>query len=165
LSVLAAQVKRLLPEESRLATLERLRADEHHLDAAASLALAQQPANQRLVLIIDQFEEVFTLCADQAERAAFVANMCYAASIPGGRVTVVVAMRADFYHRCAAYPQLATLMAARQFVVSPLDQDALREVIERPAWRAGLALQPGLADTVLDDVVERPGGLPLLEHV
>ncbi|MGH8907810.1 MAG: TIR domain-containing protein [Egibacteraceae bacterium] len=165
LSVLAPQVARLLPQESMLDIRKQLRADEHHLDLAVSLGMAERPAGERMVLVVDQFEEVFTLCADEAERAAFVANLCYAASIPGGRVAVVAAMRADFYHRCAAYPALGALMAARQFLVSPLDQDALREVIERPARQVGLTLEAGLAEAILDDVADRPGSLPLLEHV
>ncbi|MGH8903471.1 MAG: TIR domain-containing protein, partial [Egibacteraceae bacterium] len=169
LSVLAVQVARLLPEESMLDTLRQLRADEQSLDVAVSLALAlalaERPVDERVVLVVDQFEEVFTLCADEAERTAFLANLCYAASIPGGRVAVVVAMRADFYHRCATYPQLRALMAARQFLVGPLGPAALREVIERPARRVGLELEAGLAETILGDVAERPGGLPLLEHV
>jgi hypothetical protein len=84
LSVLAAQVARLLPKESLLDILNRLRGDEQSLDLAASLALAEQPGDEQLVLVVDQFEEVFTLCADKAERTAFLANLCYAASIPGG---------------------------------------------------------------------------------
>jgi energy-coupling factor transporter ATP-binding protein EcfA2 len=164
LEVLAAQLVRLFPGESMQRALDEFRADERSLDLAVSLALADRPAAERLVLVVDQFEEVFTLCADEAERAAFLANLCYAGSIPGGRVTVVVAMRADSYHRCAAYPRLRTLMAVRQFLVGPLDRDGLREVIELPAWRVGLALEAGLVETVLGDVVGRPGGLPLLEY-
>ncbi|MGH8902333.1 MAG: TIR domain-containing protein, partial [Egibacteraceae bacterium] len=164
LSRLAARLAGLFGQEATLDVLDRLRADEQTLDLAVSLALGDRPDDERMVLVVDQFEETFTLCADEAERAAFVANLCYAATIPGGRLVVVVAMRADFYHRCAAYPQLAAL-AARQFLVSLLGADGMREVIERPAWRAGLELQPGLADTVLGDVADRPGSLPLLEYV
>ncbi|MGH8908536.1 MAG: TIR domain-containing protein [Egibacteraceae bacterium] len=165
LSVLAAQVARLFPGESMQRTLDGLGTDERSLDLAASLALAERPPDERLVLVVDQFEEAFTLCADDAERAAFVGNLCYAASIPGGRVVVVVAMRADFYHRCAFNPQLAGLMATQQFLVSPLSLSALREVIEQPARQAGLELEDGLVEAILDDVADRPGSLPLLEHV
>ena len=165
LSVLAAQVARLLPQDSTLDILDRMRADERSLDEAASLALTDQGAGRQLLLVVDQFEELFTLCADDAERAAFVANLCYAGTIPGGCVVVLVAMRADFYHRCVVYPQLRALMAGQQFLVGPLDRDGLRQVIEQPAWRVGLELEAGLAETVLDDVADQPGGLPLLEHV
>ncbi|MGH8907454.1 MAG: TIR domain-containing protein [Egibacteraceae bacterium] len=162
---LAAQLARLLPGESMQRTVDGLATDERSLDLAVSLALADRPAGERVVLVVDQFEEVFTLCADEAERAAFLANLCYAAGIPRGHVVVVVAMRADFYHRCAVYPQLAALMAAQQFLVSPLDRDGLRQVIEQPARRVGLDLEAGLAETILADVADRPGTLPLVEHV
>ncbi|MGH8930759.1 MAG: TIR domain-containing protein, partial [Egibacteraceae bacterium] len=164
LSRLAAHLAWLFPQESTLDFLEGLRADERTLDLTVSLALGDQPDDQQMVLVVDQFEETFTLCADEAERVAFVANLCYAATIPAGRLVVVMAMRADFYPHCASYSQLAAL-ATRQFLVSPLGADGLREVIERPAWRAGLELQPGLVQTILAEVVDRPGSLPLLEYV
>ncbi len=165
LSILAAHLGTLLAHESMQATLDKLQIDERSLDLAASLALAERGAEERLLLVVDQFEETFTLCADEAERAMLVANLCHAATVPGGRVVVVVAMRADFYHRCAAYPRLAGLMADRQFLVSPLGLDGLRQVIEEPALRAGLVLDAGLVETILADVVDRPGTLPLLEYV
>ncbi|MGH8904604.1 MAG: TIR domain-containing protein, partial [Egibacteraceae bacterium] len=168
LKELGVQLARRFPHEPMQRTLDRLdslRTDERTLDLAVSLALADRPVDERLVLVVDQLEEVFTLCADEAERAAFLANLCYAGSIPNGRVVVVAAMRADFYHRCAAYPQLAALMAAQQFLVSPLDREGLRAVIEQPAWQVGLTLEAGLVETILRDVAGRPGSLPLLEYV
>ncbi len=164
-SVLAAQLVRLFPGESMQRTLDGLKADERTLDLAVSLAFAERPSDERLVLVIDQFEELFTLCGDEAERTAFLSNLSYASTIPGGRLVVIVAMRADFYHRCAQYPELRTLMATQQFLVGPLGPDGLRQVIERPAWRVGLELEDGLVETILADVADRPGTLPLLEHV
>jgi len=86
LSRLAAQLARLDPGESKHDTHDRLREDERSLDLAVSLALADRPDDEQMVLIVDQFEETFTLCADEAERAAFLANLSYAATIPGGRL-------------------------------------------------------------------------------
>ncbi|MGH8932594.1 MAG: TIR domain-containing protein [Egibacteraceae bacterium] len=163
-SMLAAQLVRLFASEGMQRTLDGLLADERSLDLAVSLALAERPRDERVVLVVDQFEEVFTLCQDEEERTAFLANLCYGATIPGGRLVVLLAMRADFYHRCAAYPELRAL-ATQQFLVGPLGSHALRHVIELPAWRVGLELEPGLVETILDDVADRPGTLPLLEHV
>ncbi len=65
-----------------------------------------------MVLVVDQFEELFTLCADEAEREAFLANLLSAAALPGGRTVLMVGMRADFYHRCA--PSLVFWGSCRQ---------------------------------------------------
>ncbi|MGH8934295.1 MAG: AAA family ATPase [Egibacteraceae bacterium] len=165
LAVLAAQMVRLLPDEPMQATLDQLQTDERSLDLAVCMALAERDAGERLLLVIDQFEEIFTLCTDQAARVMFVANLCHAATVPGGRVIVLMAMRADFYHYCAAYPRLAALTADHQFLVCPLGPQGLREAIEQPAHRAGLELDAGLVETILADIADRPGTLPLLEYV
>ena len=73
-------------------------------------------------------------------------------------------MRADFYPHAAAYPVFAQAVSTHQYLVGPLGRDELRQVIEQPALAAGLALQPGLVEVVLDDVESEPGALPLLEH-
>jgi WD40 repeat protein/DNA-binding SARP family transcriptional activator len=116
---------------------------------------------ERLVLVVDQFEEVFTTCRDEAERAAFLGALTEAASADR-YVTVVVAVRADYYGRCAAYPQLARLMAANHVLVGPMDHDELRRAIQAPANLAGLRLEAGLPEALLADVAGEPGGLPLL---
>ncbi len=114
---------------------------------------------------MDQLEELFTLCQDDGERAAFLGNLMYAATIPGGRTVVVAAMRADFYARLAEHPELRSLVAAQQVLLGPLDARGLRRAIEQPAQRAGLELEPGLTRRILTDVADRPGTLPLMEHL
>ena len=69
-------------------------------------------------------------------------------------------MRADFYGKCAAYPELSARIAAQQFLVSPMDPEMLRQAIEEPARRVDLAFQPGLVDTNPGDVDSQPGSLP-----
>jgi WD40 repeat protein/ABC-type Fe3+/spermidine/putrescine transport system ATPase subunit len=165
LSALAVQLTRLFPGAPVQQTLDRLADDERSLDLAVSVALGDRPVGERLLLVVDQFEELFTLCRHEQERCAFLANLVYAATIPGGRVVVVVGMRADFYHRCAPYPGLRALVADQQFLVGPLDAEGLRRVIEEPARRVGLELEAGLTETITADVEARPGSLPLLEHV
>ncbi|HEX2118321.1 MAG TPA: TIR domain-containing protein, partial [Acidimicrobiales bacterium] len=165
LTALAAQMHKAFPQESMQGTLRDLHADERSLDLAATAGLAESPPDRRLALVADQLEELFTLCTDEAERKAFLDNLLYAATIPGGRVVVVVGMRADFYHRCAPYPQLRTLIASEQYLVGPLTREGLRRAIEEPARRVGVELEAGLLDTILADVGAHPGGLPLLQHV
>ena len=116
-------------------------------------------------MVVDQLEEAFTLCQDAGERAAFLGNLVYAATIPGGRTVVVATMRADFYHRLAEHPALRGLVASQQVLLGPLDARDLRRAIEEPARRCGLELEPGLTRRILTDVADRPGTLPLMEHV
>ena len=118
-------------------------------------------APERLLLVVDQFEEVFTTCRDEAGRAAFLATLTEAAEAADGQLTVVVAVRADYYGHCAADPSLAGLLAANHVLVGPMSADELHRAIQLPARRAGLHLEPGLADAMITEA-EEPGGLPLL---
>jgi WD40 repeat protein/tRNA A-37 threonylcarbamoyl transferase component Bud32 len=125
-------------------------------------ALDALPANERLLLAVDQLEELFTACRAEAERAAFADTLVRAAADPDGRAVVVVALRADFYGRFAAYPGLAELVGANQVLVGPMQASELRRVVELPAGRVGLRVEPELADALVDDVEGEPGALPLL---
>ncbi len=164
LASLAANLLRLHPQQSMNRTLDEMNTDERTLHLAVSLALAERPASERVVWVVDQFEEIFTLCADEKERSQFLANLLYAAFIPGGRNAVVLTLRADFYQKCAAYPELSERIAAYQFLVSPMDEENLKQAIEEPAWHVGLEFEQGLVETILDDIQSQPGALPLLEH-
>jgi DNA-binding SARP family transcriptional activator/type II secretory pathway predicted ATPase ExeA len=117
---------------------------------------------ERVLLVVDQFEEVFTTCPDEGERAAFLHALVELAQATDGQATVVVAVRADYYGHCAAEPRLASLLAANHVLVGPMDADELRRAIQLPARRAELRLEPGLADAMIGEVAEEPGGLPLL---
>ncbi|HEX8921513.1 MAG TPA: TIR domain-containing protein [Pyrinomonadaceae bacterium] len=164
LANLAANLLRLYPQEAMGKTLDQLSTDERTMHLAVSLSLADRPQTERIMWVIDQFEEVFTLCQDQKEREQFIANLLYAASLPDGRNVVVLTLRADFYHKCAAYPELSARIGAQQFLVSLMGADNLRQAIEEPAWHVGLELEQGLVGTILEDVENQPGALPLLEH-
>jgi WD40 repeat protein/DNA-binding SARP family transcriptional activator/energy-coupling factor transporter ATP-binding protein EcfA2 len=118
----------------------------------------------RVLLVVDQLEEVFTLCGDEAERATFLEHLATAAGTAGGRTVVVVTLRADFYPRLAEHPSFGDLAAAHQVLVADMDEVGLAEAIEEPAKVAGLVLEPGLTSTILRDVARRPGALPLLGH-
>ena len=145
-------------------TVDRLARDYRSLHVAISSSLASGPPHARVLLVVDQFEEIFAQCRDEQQRAQFVANLLYASAIPDGPTQVVVTMRADFYARCAVYPDLAARIAAHQHLLGSLDAPGLRQAIEGPARRVGLAFEAGLVDAILDDVAGEPGALPLLEH-
>ena len=125
-------------------------------------ALERLEPGERLVLLIDQFEEAFVACRDEAERAAFFDALVEGAADPDERLVVVLAIRADFYGRCAEHAELSTLVSANQVLVGPMRRDELRRAIELPARRAGLRVEPRLVSALVGDVAEEPGGLPLL---
>jgi WD40 repeat protein/DNA-binding SARP family transcriptional activator/energy-coupling factor transporter ATP-binding protein EcfA2 len=115
-----------------------------------------------LVLAVDQFEETFTTCDDEDERTAFVDALVAAAHDRDGGCLVVLALRADYYGRCAAYPGLARMLAANHVLVGPMRREELRRAIEGPAEHVGLRVDGELTDALLRDVDGEPGALPLL---
>ena len=141
--------------------LRLLRPGEHPLSALEEAQRGADPGC-RLALAVDQFEEVFTACHEEAERAAFADALVAAARDPRRRVLVLVAVRADFYGRCAKYPELWRMLGANQIPVGPMRPEELRRAIELPARRAGLRAEPELAEALVADVAGEPGALPLL---
>ncbi|MFA3876270.1 WD40 repeat domain-containing protein [Streptomyces sp. MMCC 100] len=124
-------------------------------------------------LIVDQFEELYTLCADPAERNAFVDRLLTATvagtatgSVPaaGGRLRVVVAVRADFLGRCAEHPGLTAALQDATLLAGPMSREELREAVVRPAVAASLVVERALTARLLDEVEDAPGGLPLMSH-
>ena len=121
-----------------------------------------------VLLLVDQFEETFTLCHDEATRVAFVDKLL--AISEQASTTVVVALRADFYAHCAQYPLLRQAVAAQQEYIGQMTTAELRRAIEEPAKRAGWEFEPGLVGLLLHDIgahngrAPEPGALPLLSH-
>ena len=118
---------------------------------------------RQFLLVVDQFEELFTGYPPEEERKMFIENLMNASSRKG-RIRVVIALRADFYARCAGYQSLREALAHRQEFVGPMSPAELRRAILEPARRAGWQFQEGLVDLLLDDVGDEPGRLPLLAH-
>jgi hypothetical protein len=133
-----------------------IRPGEHPLEEL-SRARREWPG-MKLLLVVDQLEEVFTLCRDEAERLVFLDAL----TRPAPDETFVIAVRADFYGRFAALPSLAALLAENHVLVGPMSAEDLRRAIELPARRAGISVEPALVDALVSDVVDEPGGLPLL---
>ena len=135
-----------------------LRPGEHPL----RVLRARRATRGREVIAVDQFEEVFTACSAEGERTDFVDALLAAARDPDRRALVLIAVRSDFYGRCAAYTELARLLGANHVLVGPMRRDELRRAIELPARRAGLHVETELGDALVADVEREPGGLPLL---
>ncbi|NUT48322.1 MAG: hypothetical protein HOV94_13585, partial [Saccharothrix sp.] len=141
-----------------------LLADPANADMVVRQALGGRPAGAELVVFVDQFEEVFTLCREVEERALFVRALLGIALSDGARGRVVLGVRADFYGHFAQIPELLDAVCDRQFLLGPMSADELREAVTRPAHNAGLKVEPALVETVLADVGGGPGALPHLSH-
>ncbi|MER6291136.1 hypothetical protein [Streptomyces sviceus] len=115
------------------------------------------------LLVVDQFEEVFTLCADAEERARFLHELL-AATDSASRLRVVLAVRADFYGRCAEHGPLAEALRDSTLLVGPMPPTALREALVRPAAAQRLVVERALTARIVADVAGEPGGLPLMAH-
>jgi hypothetical protein len=103
------------------------------------------PRPERLLLIVDQFEEVFTLCRDRDERKAFVNNLL-AAAMPDNETTVVFTVRADFYGFYAEFENLRKALESSQRYIGAMDEQELRQAIQAPADQGGWDLEPGLVE-------------------
>ncbi|TXS41685.1 hypothetical protein EAO75_39950 [Streptomyces sp. uw30] len=144
-------------------------------EAVAAWARREGSAGAPAVLIVDQFEETFTLCPDESDRRTFV-KLLQAACTPAGPgepppVLVVLGIRADFYEECLGHPELADALQHRHMVLGPLTTPELREAVTGPAKAVGLELEPGLAELIVREVsadgprgTHDAGALPLLSH-
>jgi tetratricopeptide (TPR) repeat protein len=154
--------------EATAALAAQLATDPNTLTAAARQLLAAED-RPRLLLVIDQFEEVFSLARDAAERRALFDNLVAAVGPTADPaadppVSIVVALRADFYARFAEHHGLRDLIAAYQEYIGAMTRDELFRVIVEPAARGDWKLQEGLVELMLDDAGDEPGALPLLSH-
>lgn len=122
------------------------------------------PATDELIVVVDQFEEVFTLCRDARERERFVASLIHAAQAPDSRTRVAVAVRSDFYTHCTRLPGLVDVLPRAHHPVGPMTAEELRAAIVRPAAHARLTVESALLTTLMADAHGRPGALPLLSH-
>jgi WD40 repeat protein len=135
--------------------------DEGLYSCIASLV----PAESHTLLVVDQLEELFTQTKDADLRRRFLDSLLQTIDGRGDRrVYALVTLRADFYSRCWEHPALLARIAAHQYPLGRLNATALREVIEKPLTIAGAKPEAGLVDTILSEVGDEPGALPLLEH-
>jgi WD40 repeat protein/serine/threonine protein kinase len=126
--------------------------------------LIKQPGT-KVVLTIDQFEEVFTLAPSERERQRFIDLLVTALTEPGGPLIILLTLRADFYDRPMHYPQLSSLVEAHQKTVLPMNPHELRAIIERPAALPDVQLifEDNVVGDLLFESQGQIGALPLLE--
>lgn len=116
----------------------------------------------RLLLVIDQFEELYSSCKDEQERLCFLERLLE--TVPYTlNFNVVLTLRADFFGHVLSYRPLADALEYADLKLGPMNRQELREAIEKPAEQCSVELEPGLTELILDAVSEEPGNLPLLE--
>ena len=128
----------------------------HPLQALTALATAEPDA----ALLVDQCEELFSLCDDAAEQQEFFRALSAEATTR----PVAVALRADRLADVAAHPTFSRLVERGLYLVGGLGEEGLRSAVETPARQAGLVIEPGLVDLLVSEVRNDPGALPLMSH-
>jgi WD40 repeat protein/serine/threonine protein kinase len=141
--------------------VERLERDDRGLVSAAEEVV---PPGSVLLLVVDQFEELFTLVDAEDVRARFLRVLLAAATDPTSRLRILLTLRADFYDRPLGYAGLAELMKSRAVTVTPLAPEELHGAVVGPAQGVGLQVDPALVADIVADVAAQPGALPLLQY-
>jgi conflict system STAND superfamily ATPase len=167
----------IVPGSNPLAVLTRLiepadvehdgaiqrRGDRFQQDTGHLCCLVDDLHDSPVVIVVDQFEELFTLCTDDRNRRAFVDNLVRLAQSSNARHTIIMTMRADFESQVARLSTLQPLFEKAQVRVTPMSAAELREAIDKPAARVGLRFEEGIVDALLRDILGEPAALPLLQ--
>jgi WD40 repeat protein len=155
-------IRRMRPGSRPMEELARaLGGDPSQPDRTLGELRAAHPPAGSVLLVVDPFEEVFTLVEDPAERARFIAALKGERAAEGGAVLIV--LRADFFHDLMT-SDLWPVDPAQRLEVAPLRAEALRRAIEQPAEELGVYLEPGLLDRLLADAANEPGVLPHVQE-
>ncbi|MCC5641593.1 caspase family protein [Nostoc sp. CHAB 5824] len=125
--------------------------------------LENLPGSAKFLLVVDQFEEVFTGGASQQEKQRFIDLLTQVVEIADSRLAVLITMRADFLEPCLQYPSLTQLIQTQAVFMPPLTGVDLKDTITEPAKLQGHSVEEGLVLKILEDVKQEPGFLPLLE--
>jgi len=147
--------------------IEPLQKDERGLIRTVKRILPHDQENHRpseLLLLIDQFEELFTLVEDKAVRNHFLNSLVAAVSDPRSRLRIIITLRADFYDRPLQHPGLGELLRRYTELILPLNAIELEQAVSNPAQHVGVTPEPELVVAITADVNEQPGALPLLQY-
>jgi WD40 repeat protein/DNA-binding SARP family transcriptional activator len=159
-----AQASALLPF---LEPGEELHGGELALKRAVEKVLESNPGANRLLLVVDQFEELYSLCPEPEMRRRFLNELLAAVAFGQERrpapFVLLLTLRADFMGQALAHRPFADALQNASLLLGPMTREELCAAIERPALNQGAVFETGLVERILDDVGEEPGGLPLLE--
>jgi hypothetical protein len=154
-----------LTEVGRLIEIDKL-ADylavrEAALGDVVKRVMEKQQGTDRLLLVVDQWEELYTLTRDESERSRFVEEILQGTI--HGPLTAILTMRGDFFGQALGYRPLADRLQDAVTNLGPMNRKELQQAVVSPAQKVNLTFEPGLVERILDDVGDEPGHLPLLE--
>jgi WD40 repeat protein len=141
-----------------------LNGDPRALHRLVRQILAGRPETDELMVVVDQFEEIFTLCRSDTERGRFVDMLLCAATAPNSRCRIVLGVRADFYPHCTSWPGLVTMFTEAQVPVGPMTTEELRRAIVQPAVRDQYVVEGALLAELIAQAGGNAGALPLVSH-
>jgi hypothetical protein len=158
----------LLPQAESISAQLALHTDLQNEPRTLGLAarrLLSQGSKKRLLLVIDQFEEVYTQCRQPEVRSAFIENILAAVDPEHPQpVSILISLRADFYAQIASHDRLRERVAQNQEFIGAMTRDEMTRAILLPAQQGGWKIQEGLVEVILNDLGAEPGALPLLAH-
>ncbi len=129
----------------------------------AGATLPTMPHGGRLVIVMDQFEELFTV-TEESVRRRFLQGLAAAVSRPGGQVTVLLTLRADFYDRPLSHPGFGEIFVPAVMNVLPMTAEELESAVMGPAKRVAVTVEPALLAQLVAESADQPGALPLLQY-
>jgi WD40 repeat protein/energy-coupling factor transporter ATP-binding protein EcfA2 len=162
LDELALALRQIIDRDKAIGTLRDELRNSKDTDELYLLSRQLTDGGKRLLIIVDQFEEVFTQGDNEDDRKQFIALLLTLKQ--NKLVKVILTMRSDFIGRCATYPELNTLVNDHFIQIGTMSDDALRAAIEEPARVAGLHFEAGLVDQILEDARGASSELPLIEY-
>jgi WD40 repeat protein/DNA-binding SARP family transcriptional activator len=146
---------------------DALRGGELSLHDLVQRILEKQPEARSVMLVADQFEELYTLTPEPEVRRRFLDDLLAAVEASAGqrehRLALLVTIRADFMGQALAYRPFADALQEASLMLGPMNREEMRSAVEQPAEVQEAAFEAGLVERILDDVGEEPGKLPLLE--
>ncbi len=151
------------PQENKDKSWERNTASALADDPMHLVKLCNKNFSNPVVIVVDQFEETFTLCTSDYERKAFVDNLVNLTLDPKNRHIVIMTMRTDFENKVSLLPDFQPLFEQNLVRVMPLNASELRSAVEEPAKKIGLKFEEGVVDALLSDILGEPAALPLLQ--
>jgi TIR domain len=142
---------------------EWLAKGKSHLRDAVERTLEKEPGTDRMLLVVDQWEELYTLCRDDGARQGFMQELLDASK--NGKLTIVLTLRGDFFGRALSDRMLSDRLQDGVVNIGPMEVEELQRAIVEPAKKVGLRFEEGLDERILDEVRKQPGSLPLLEFL